>query len=176
MSSDLMGLTLAPSARRPSRDGLEFLFRALSPREAGEYLHVPEESVLAEAESGRLPGQQIDGQWRFIGLALAHWLMEGSRPAAGSKEAPSAGTTGTKFAREQEAFRTMLPDLLRTHRGEYVAIHEGRVVASGHDNTAVARAAFEEVGAHEMLVELVTDEPPRVVYLWAPPVVAPELA
>jgi hypothetical protein len=30
---------------------------------------------------------------------------------------------GNKWRREQEAFRRLLPDLLKTHRDQYVAIH-----------------------------------------------------
>lgn len=38
-----------------------------------------------------------------------------------------------KWRREQRAFRQLLPELLKTHRGKYVAVHEGQVVGSGDD-------------------------------------------
>jgi hypothetical protein len=38
--------------------------------------------------------------------------------------------------REVEAYQAMHPELIRKYRGEYVAIHEGRVVA--HDSDPVA--------------------------------------
>lgn len=38
-----------------------------------------------------------------------------------------------QWRREQKAFRKLLPSLLNTHRGQYVAIHEGQVVESGSD-------------------------------------------
>lgn len=74
----------------------------------------------------------------------------------------------TKFDRECAAFRRMLPDLLRTHRGQYVAVHDGRVVGSGADQIAVARAAYAAFGPVEILVRLVTDEPPRVARILSP--------
>jgi hypothetical protein len=51
-----------------------------------------------------------------------------------------------KWRREQGAFRRLLPELLRTHPGEFVAIHEGRVVGSGLDRIEVARLAYERFG------------------------------
>ena len=36
-----------------------------------------------------------------------------------------------KFRSEQRAFQKLLPELLRTHRDQYVAIHEGQMVESG---------------------------------------------
>jgi hypothetical protein len=45
-----------------------------------------------------------------------------------------------KWRREQRAFRQLLPELLRTHPDEFVAIHEGRVVESGVDKLEVAGA------------------------------------
>ncbi len=38
-----------------------------------------------------------------------------------------------KWRREQRAFRQLLSELLRTHRGQYVAIHDGQVVESGNN-------------------------------------------
>ena len=45
-----------------------------------------------------------------------------------------------KWRHEQEAFRRLLPELLKTHRNQYVAIHAGKVVESGPDKLAVADA------------------------------------
>jgi hypothetical protein len=51
-----------------------------------------------------------------------------------------------KWRREQRAFRQLLPELLRTHPGQFVAIHEGRVVESGDDKIDVARRAYARFG------------------------------
>lgn len=77
----------------------------------------------------------------------------------------------TKWDREYAAFRRLLPDLLRTHRGQYVAVHDGAVVGSGPDMIAVAREAYGRFGAVEILVRLVTDEPPRVARILSPQLV-----
>ena len=44
----------------------------------------------------------------------------------------------TKWEREYQTFRQLLPQLLATHRGQYVAIHDGQVVDSGDDKLALA--------------------------------------
>ena len=69
----------------------------------------------------------------------------------------------TKWEREYQAFRRLLPQLLQTHRGLYVAVHDGRVVASGADKVAVALEAFGHVGNVPIHVGLVSTEPEPVV-------------
>ncbi len=75
---------------------------------------------------------------------------------------PSAAVDD-KWRREFRAFGKLLPGLLATHRGEYVAVHEGRVVGSGPHKLDVAMAAYREFGKTPILVRLVTDEPQRIV-------------
>ena len=66
------------------------------------------------------------------------------------------------YQREYEAFQTMLPELLKTHRGQYVAVHGGRVVAEGADDATVTAEAYARVGYTELHVGEVT-EAPRVL-------------
>jgi len=51
-----------------------------------------------------------------------------------------------KWRREQRAFRLLLSELLEPPLGEFVAIHEGRVVESGPDKIEVARRANARLG------------------------------
>lgn len=60
--------------------------------------------------------------------------------------------------RGQHAFRRLLPGLLATRRGQYVAIHDGQVVESGDGNLAVARRAYARFGYVPIFVNPVTDE------------------
>ncbi len=70
----------------------------------------------------------------------------------------------TKWERERAAFVRMHPDLLRTHEGLFVVIHEGRVVAQGADEAESLSRARAALGQVEMLVERVTPGgPPRYV-------------
>ncbi|WP_439625622.1 DUF5678 domain-containing protein [Gemmata sp.] len=85
-------------------------------------------------------------------------------------EAPLLGLPQprTKWDAEYEAVLRLLPELLKTHRDQYVAVHEGRVVGSGTDKLAVAQEAYKTFGYVEILVRLVTDKPPRVVNILSP--------
>jgi excisionase family DNA binding protein len=44
--------------------------------EAAEYLRLPEDAVRQEAESGRLIGRDIDGNWRFLRERVDAWSRE----------------------------------------------------------------------------------------------------
>jgi hypothetical protein len=68
-----------------------------------------------------------------------------------------------KWAQEYQAFRRLLPELLRTHRGQFVAVHQGKVMASGPDKVAVALEAFRQVGNVPIHVGLVSEEAEPVV-------------
>ena len=73
-----------------------------------------------------------------------------------------------KFRKEQQAFHRLLPELLRTHRDQYVAIHEGQVVESGADQIEVAERAYARFGYIPILVTLVTDRPRPVIRIPSP--------
>ncbi|HEY2156277.1 MAG TPA: DUF5678 domain-containing protein [Isosphaeraceae bacterium] len=62
------------------------------------------------------------------------------------------------WRRDQRAFADMLPSLLATHRGQYVAVHDGKVVASGPALVEVALEAYGRVGYVPVYVDLVTDQ------------------
>lgn len=63
----------------------------------------------------------------------------------------------SKWEREYQAFRHLLPQLLTTHRGHYVAIHEGEVVESGPDRLALVKRVLGRLGNVDIHVGLVTE-------------------
>jgi hypothetical protein len=67
------------------------------------------------------------------------------------------------FEREVEAFESLKPKLMKEHAGEYVAIHNGEVVAAGEDKFQVSQKVREQLGMVIYYVELVSDDPPRTV-------------
>jgi len=67
-------------------------------------------------------------------------------------------TPMSKFEREQRAFVRLLPGLLATHLGQYVAIHDEQVVDSGTDQLDVALRVQRRVGTVAIYVHLVSDE------------------
>lgn len=72
---------------------------------------------------------------------------------------PSPSTDG-KFEREKTAFHRLLPELLKTHRGKVVAIHNERVIAAGDDRSEVIQQAFRTAGDVDLFVERVQTEWP----------------
>jgi hypothetical protein len=69
------------------------------------------------------------------------------------------------LAEEERAFARLWPELLTTHRGQYVAVLGDRVVCSGPDVFTVLTQAYAEHGYRPILCRLVTDRPRRVVHL-----------
>jgi hypothetical protein len=67
--------------------------------------------------------------------------------------------THAAWEEEQRAFLRLLPTLLATHRGRYVAVREGCVIADGPDQIEVARRAYALAGYVPIYVGLVTDQP-----------------
>jgi hypothetical protein len=73
-----------------------------------------------------------------------------------------------KWHREYRAFLRMLPSLLDSYRGKYVAVHDVQVVGSGEDKIALAMQSYARYGYVPIYVGLVTDEPPRVERIPSP--------
>ena len=68
------------------------------------------------------------------------------------------------FAPEvRAAFFRLLPELLLTHKGKYVVVHNEEVVDIGDDFFAVARAVRASVGQTPIYVGLVSETPEMVV-------------
>jgi hypothetical protein len=81
----------------------------------------------------------------------------------------SSGTTpNEKWQREYEAFRRLLPSLMKDFRDQYVAIHNGQNVAHGKDQIEVAMQAYQQHGYVPMYVGLVTEQPAPVYRIPSP--------
>jgi hypothetical protein len=65
-----------------------------------------------------------------------------------------------KWEREYEAYQRLLPQLLQTHRGQYVAIHDGHVVDSDADDIALILRVHARHGYVPIHVERVSEQPP----------------
>lgn len=61
-----------------------------------------------------------------------------------------------KWEREYLAYQRLLPSLLAEYDGQVVAIHEGKVIASGENESAVLLEAFAKAGHVAMHVERVS--------------------
>ena len=64
--------------------------------------------------------------------------------------------------REEKAFSKILPDLLNTLRGNYVAIYQGKLVGSDTDESRLVDKMFDRYGYVPFFIEIVEEEPPVV--------------
>jgi hypothetical protein len=74
----------------------------------------------------------------------------------------SPASANGKWQREYEAFARLKPQLLTSHAGQYVVIHDGEVVASGDDEVALALQFFAQHGNVPVHIGLVTPHPEPV--------------
>lgn len=65
-----------------------------------------------------------------------------------------------KAERERQAFYRLLPELLKTHRGKVVAIHDEKVIAVGDERRPVIDEATRIAGDVDLMVETVAEEWP----------------
>jgi len=68
----------------------------------------------------------------------------------------------TNWEREYRAFQRLLPQLLLTRRGQFVAIHEEQVIDGDRDEMALIGRVLAMVGNVDIHVGLVTDQPEPV--------------
>ncbi len=46
----------------------------LTLEETSNYLRLPMETVINQASQGKIPGQKIENDWRFLKVAIDDWL------------------------------------------------------------------------------------------------------
>lgn len=68
----------------------------------------------------------------------------------------------SKGEREYQAFLSLLPELLKTHRGQYVAIHDGQVVDCDANDIALVQRVHKKIGYVPIHVGLVAEPKPIV--------------
>lgn len=73
-----------------------------------------------------------------------------------------------RWHRERSAFLKLLPSLLKTSAGDFVAIHNEQVVAKGDDKISVAREAYALCGYVPIYVGHVVDEQSPLVRIPTP--------
>lgn len=74
-------------------------------------------------------------------------------PAPQLEEPPPAN----KWEREHRAFLALLPELMKTHRGQYVAIHEGRVFDTDAEELALVERVIKRLGNVSVHIGHVTE-------------------
>jgi PHD/YefM family antitoxin component YafN of YafNO toxin-antitoxin module len=102
-------------------------------------------------------------------------LQAAAKHAASNLDQPQANALDDSLsilARESRAFEALKPELLKTHRNQYVAIVGGEVVETGDNEFDVIERVYQRLGRVVMFVDKVTDEPRPVHYMSSPKVIA----
>ena len=76
-------------------------FDVLTLAQAAEYLQLPEDAVRGEAEAGRIVGQTVGGDWRFLRDSIIAWLRTPKRQPG---PRPEGLPVFEETPEEQEAF------------------------------------------------------------------------
>lgn len=79
-----------------------------------------------------------------------------------------AGQDDDAWRREQlqrlepnrSAFQRLLPELLKTHEGQFVAIHKGKVIDSDSDDRELAKRVMANLGDEPVYIQKVEEELP----------------
>jgi hypothetical protein len=81
---------------------------------------------------------------------------------------PPGAVRDPRWREEYRAFMNLLPELLKTHRDKFVAIHNAGVVAVADTLKDAAMEAYERVGYVPLHVGLVSDAPLPTVRVPSP--------
>jgi len=66
------------------------------------------------------------------------------------------------FERERAAFERLEPELMKTHRGKFVAVVNEQVVDVGDDRVKLVLRVYDRFGYRPIYVQLVEEHLPRV--------------
>ncbi len=69
---------------------------------------------------------------------------------------------------EQEAFRNMLPELLKNYESQYVAVHNGQVVDHDKNKLDLAARIYQSLPNEVVLIKQVSSKPDQVIYMRSP--------
>ena len=105
--------------------------------------------------------------------AVEEWLAR-QQPRADEPIADEEARRAEAYEREQrarlapeiEAYKKMLPELLRTHKGQWVAIHDGQLIDSDESQTTLNERVLQV--PDPLFIEVVQEEFPRVIEIWSP--------
>lgn len=103
-----------------------------------------------------------------IATVIAEALEQSLPPLKGKKNE----LTDDVIAREQAAYRRLHPSLLAQYAGEYVAIHQGKLVGHDVDQVALLLNVKKQFPGEFVWIAPVLQEPEEVYIIHSPRLVA----
>ena len=109
---------------------------------------------------------------QLVAISPSLGAQEVPSPFLGAEEVPSLyrrelPRRAVIFQREKQAFERLKPELLKTHRGQYVVIREEKGVLFGNNKNELAKQAYSQFGYGPLYIGLVEEEP-EVVHIPTP--------
>jgi len=121
-------------------------------------MRIPEESILAKYEGNLFSTLKRSDTMNEDSLGTT--MNDTTTQTTFEVTVPPVNLS--KGQREYRSFLRLLPQLLTTHRGQFVAVHEGKVVDTETDDIALVRRVHAQIGYVPIHVGLVTEQPPVV--------------
>ena len=119
--------------------------------------HITDEIIKA------LPQEQFP-----LAVMLVRQLIAASPRLRAREMPPLPLSPGEEiFEREKRAFERLKLELLRTHRGQYVVVRDGKAVLLGHKKNELAAKAYHQFGYGPLYIGLI-QEGPEAVYIPTP--------
>ena len=110
--------------------------------------------------------QQAKVQRISVDALVTKWVSKHLTPSITTDDSGS-------FEREVAAFERLMPSLLEQYADKYVAVHQGKVIASGDEKLSLLHQVREEFGQVACYIEKVTPEYPQTVRIPSMRVVQP---
>ena len=100
--------------------------------------------------------------------AFEKWLEDRREAVSGASREEEAREQRQRamLASEIEAYRQMLPELLKTHKGKWVAVHGGQLIDSDESQTALNERVLSV--PDPLYIGFVQEEHPRRIEVWSP--------
>ena len=97
-------------------------------------------------------------------FAASPSLKTAEAPTIHEKELPKGFLV---FQQEKQVFEKLKPALMKTNRGQYVVIKEGKAVLFGHNKTELAKQAYQKFGYGPLYIDLI-EEKTEIVHVPTP--------
>ncbi len=108
-----------------------------------------------------------DGQPSVVVIPFAEYQQFIALRERAQRKMPQESTIETQrrvyqesFEQERAAFYRLKPQLLQTHRDQYVAVHDSRVVDSDADDAELAKRVMAKYARQAVYIQLVSEELP----------------
>lgn len=104
-------------------------------------------------------------------VQLVEEYLADQAPPERRPESPAQAEQQRKIEREQRHYEAQHAELLALYHGQYIAMHDGKVVDHDSDRVALRRRIRDRYGAIAILITPVEEEPLQTIMVRSPKLV-----